>query len=171
MPGGRRRQACGRADDGRHLRADRHRSVVPDRHRRCGSRRRHRPAFSDDCGTGRASARRHHGMRRDDPSLRHRRQRGSGACADGHHRRDRLAASGRHCRRAQQLEINRKTGAIPMAHPLKEASPIPRRIVQQTRGHGEGFITRLMSPTDLGQALKPFVFLDIFDADRAMLQA
>lgn len=59
-----------------------------------------------------------------------------------------------------------------MAHPaLKNASPIPRRIVQQTRGHGEGFITRLMSPGDLGQALKPFVFLDIFDADRAMLQA
>ncbi|TIP30060.1 MAG: pirin family protein [Mesorhizobium sp.] len=28
-----------------------------------------------------------------------------------------------------------------------------------------------MSPGDLGQALKPFVFLDIFDADRAMLQA
>jgi redox-sensitive bicupin YhaK (pirin superfamily) len=59
-----------------------------------------------------------------------------------------------------------------MAHPaLKKTPPIPRRIVQHTRGHGEGFITRLMSPTDLGWALKPFVFLDIFDADRAMLQA
>lgn len=59
-----------------------------------------------------------------------------------------------------------------MAHPaLKEASPMTRRIVQHTRGNGRGFITRLMSPADLGQALKPFVFLDIFDADRAMLQA
>jgi redox-sensitive bicupin YhaK (pirin superfamily) len=38
-----------------------------------------------------------------------------------------------------------------------------RRIVHRSRGHGHGPITRLMSPSDLGQALKPFVFLDIFD--------
>lgn len=36
----------------------------------------------------------------------------------------------------------------------------------RTRGHGHGPITRLMSPSDLGQHLKPFVFLDIFDMDR-----
>ena len=40
-----------------------------------------------------------------------------------------------------------------------------RRIVHRTRGRGHGPITRLMSPSDLGQALKPFVFLDIFDMD------
>jgi redox-sensitive bicupin YhaK (pirin superfamily) len=47
------------------------------------------------------------------------------------------------------------------------ASPqsAPRRIVHRTRGHGHGPITRLMSPSDLGQVLKPFVFLDIFDMD------
>lgn len=39
---------------------------------------------------------------------------------------------------------------------------IPRRVVRRTRGHGHGPITRLMSPSDLGQILKPFVFLDIF---------
>jgi redox-sensitive bicupin YhaK (pirin superfamily) len=38
-----------------------------------------------------------------------------------------------------------------------------RAIVHRTRGHGHGPITRLMSPSDLGQVLKPFVFLDIFD--------
>jgi redox-sensitive bicupin YhaK (pirin superfamily) len=38
-----------------------------------------------------------------------------------------------------------------------------RSIVHRTRGHGHGPITRLMSPSDLGQTLKPFVFLDIFD--------
>lgn len=43
----------------------------------------------------------------------------------------------------------------------------PRRIVHRTRGHGGGFITRLMSPSDLGEVLKPFVFLDLFRADRA----
>lgn len=41
-----------------------------------------------------------------------------------------------------------------------------RRVVHRTRGHGHGPITRLMSPSDLGQLLKPFVFLDIFDFDR-----
>ena len=40
-----------------------------------------------------------------------------------------------------------------------------RRVVHRTRGHGHGPITRLMSPSDLGQYLKPFVFLDIFDMD------
>jgi redox-sensitive bicupin YhaK (pirin superfamily) len=40
-----------------------------------------------------------------------------------------------------------------------------RRILYRTRGHGHGPITRLMSPSDLGQHLKPFVFLDIFDMD------
>ncbi|MES3001301.1 MAG: pirin family protein [Pseudomonadota bacterium] len=40
-----------------------------------------------------------------------------------------------------------------------------RRIVHRTRGYGHGPITRLMSPSDLGEHLKPFVFLDIFDMD------
>jgi redox-sensitive bicupin YhaK (pirin superfamily) len=39
----------------------------------------------------------------------------------------------------------------------------PRPIVHRTRGHRHGPITRLMSPSDLGQTLKPFVFLDLFD--------
>jgi redox-sensitive bicupin YhaK (pirin superfamily) len=41
-----------------------------------------------------------------------------------------------------------------------------RRNIHTTRGRGHGPITRLMSPGDLGQHLKPFVFLDIFDMDR-----
>jgi redox-sensitive bicupin YhaK (pirin superfamily) len=39
----------------------------------------------------------------------------------------------------------------------------PRRTVQRTRGRRHGPITSLMSPSDLGQTLKPFVFLDLFD--------
>jgi len=38
-----------------------------------------------------------------------------------------------------------------------------RQIARRTRGHSEGSITRLMSPSDFGQLLKPFVFLDLFD--------
>lgn len=37
-----------------------------------------------------------------------------------------------------------------------------RSIVLRTRGRTHGPITRLMSPGDLGQRLKPFVFLDLF---------
>lgn len=38
-----------------------------------------------------------------------------------------------------------------------------RKIVRRTRGNRHGPITRLMSPSDLGQTLKPFVFLDLFE--------
>ena len=37
---------------------------------------------------------------------------------------------------------------------------LPRPIVARTFGHTRGPITRLMSPSDLGEVLKPFVFLD-----------
>ena len=43
----------------------------------------------------------------------------------------------------------------------------PRKIVRRTRGSHHGPITRLMSPSDLGQVLKPFVFLDLFDMENA----
>jgi len=43
----------------------------------------------------------------------------------------------------------------------------PRKIVRRTRGNRHGQVTRLMSPGDLGQLLKPFVFLDLFDMDTA----
>jgi redox-sensitive bicupin YhaK (pirin superfamily) len=36
-----------------------------------------------------------------------------------------------------------------------------RKIVYQTRGRTHGSITRLVSPSDLGQLIKPFVFLDL----------
>jgi redox-sensitive bicupin YhaK (pirin superfamily) len=38
-----------------------------------------------------------------------------------------------------------------------------RAIVHRARGRTHGPITRLMSPSDLGEILKPFVFLDLFD--------
>ncbi|MDB5424796.1 MAG: Pirin domain protein [Phenylobacterium sp.] len=43
----------------------------------------------------------------------------------------------------------------------------PRRIVHRTRGRRHGPVTRLMSPGDLGEALKPFVFLDLFDLEKS----
>jgi redox-sensitive bicupin YhaK (pirin superfamily) len=55
-----------------------------------------------------------------------------------------------------------------------ESLPVQRsrEIVYRTRGHGSGSpITRLMSPSDLGQVVKPFVFLDIFDAKGPTVQA
>jgi redox-sensitive bicupin YhaK (pirin superfamily) len=38
-----------------------------------------------------------------------------------------------------------------------------RAIVYRTRGSSHGPITRLVSPSDLGEFLKPFVFLDLFN--------
>jgi redox-sensitive bicupin YhaK (pirin superfamily) len=42
-----------------------------------------------------------------------------------------------------------------------------RAIVLRTRGLAHGPITRLVSPGDLGERIKPFVFLDYFEADPA----
>lgn len=42
---------------------------------------------------------------------------------------------------------------------------VARPVVGRTRGQTHGAITRLMSPGDLGEKLKPFVFLDLFDLD------
>lgn len=39
---------------------------------------------------------------------------------------------------------------------------MPRTLRHRTRGHGHGPIVRLMSPGDLGEIAKPFVFLDLF---------
>jgi redox-sensitive bicupin YhaK (pirin superfamily) len=46
------------------------------------------------------------------------------------------------------------------------AKRAPRQIVYRTHGRRHGPITRLMSPSDLGQLLKPFVFLDLVDATK-----
>jgi redox-sensitive bicupin YhaK (pirin superfamily) len=54
-----------------------------------------------------------------------------------------------------------------MAKPAERASKPSRRVVHRTRGRLHGPITRLVSPSDLGQVLKPFVFLDYFDMQRA----
>src|SRR2546428_11956723 len=40
-----------------------------------------------------------------------------------------------------------------------------RRVAYRTRGHSHGSITRLVSPSDVGRLIKPFVFLDYFDID------
>ncbi|MDH6167214.1 redox-sensitive bicupin YhaK (pirin superfamily) [Variovorax boronicumulans] len=46
-----------------------------------------------------------------------------------------------------------------------EVATKARAIVYRTRGSQQGPITRLMSPGDLGEFLKPFVFLDLFKLD------
>jgi redox-sensitive bicupin YhaK (pirin superfamily) len=48
-----------------------------------------------------------------------------------------------------------------MSAVLKEVGGA-RAIVHRTRGKTHGAITRLVSPSDLGELIKPFVFLDLF---------
>ena len=47
------------------------------------------------------------------------------------------------------------------------AEETSRQIVLRTRGHSHGLVTRLVSPGDIGERIKPFVFLDYFEADPA----
>ena len=51
----------------------------------------------------------------------------------------------------------------PLANAATEARA--RRVAYRTRGHSHGPITRLASPSDVGELIKPFVFLDYFDID------
>jgi redox-sensitive bicupin YhaK (pirin superfamily) len=46
-------------------------------------------------------------------------------------------------------------------------SSVARAIVRRTRGRKHGPTTRLISPSGLGEMLKPFVFLDLFDYEGA----
>jgi len=54
-----------------------------------------------------------------------------------------------------------------IASSIRSARSRGRGIVQLTAGHTHGPITRLMSPGDLGELVKPFVFLDYFEAPSA----
>lgn len=49
------------------------------------------------------------------------------------------------------------------ANPAQSTFPLLRSIARRTRGRTNGPVTRLMSPSDFGELLKPFVFLDLFD--------
>ena len=40
--------------------------------------------------------------------------------------------------------------------------PTQRNLIHRTAGRSRGGITRLVSPGDVGQLIKPFVFLDLF---------
>jgi redox-sensitive bicupin YhaK (pirin superfamily) len=46
---------------------------------------------------------------------------------------------------------------------VKSQDTTVTRIARRTRGQNHGPITRLMSPSDFGSLLKPFVFLDLID--------
>ena len=48
---------------------------------------------------------------------------------------------------------------------LDPGSTAPRRIAHRTGGRRHGPVTRLMSPGDIGEMVKPFVFLDYFSVE------
>jgi redox-sensitive bicupin YhaK (pirin superfamily) len=52
-----------------------------------------------------------------------------------------------------------------LANQIQNTLPPARKVIYRTRGDTGGPITRLMSPSDLGQLIKPFVFLDHFHFD------
>src|SRR5260370_6492777 len=48
-----------------------------------------------------------------------------------------------------------------------KSSRLTRAIIRRTRAQAHRPLTRLTSPSDFGEILKPFVFLDLFDHDGA----
>jgi redox-sensitive bicupin YhaK (pirin superfamily) len=60
------------------------------------------------------------------------------------------------------LESHDKIATRPLTSTVMTQSPLSR-IARRTRGQSHGPITRLMSPSDFGRLLKPFVFLDLID--------
>ncbi|BCP53847.1 hypothetical protein K32_24640 [Kaistia sp. 32K] len=46
---------------------------------------------------------------------------------------------------------------------IAQSLRVARSVALKTRGRTRGMITRFISPSDLGEVLKPFVFLDLFD--------
>src|SRR5439155_10503910 len=60
------------------------------------------------------------------------------------------------------IKSHDKTATRPQTATVMTQSPLSR-IARRTRGRSHGPITRLMSPSDFGRLLKPFVFLDLFD--------
>jgi len=60
------------------------------------------------------------------------------------------------------IKSHDKTAAGPMTAAVMKESSLSR-IAKRTRGQSHGPITRLMSPSDFGRLLKPFVFLDLID--------
>jgi redox-sensitive bicupin YhaK (pirin superfamily) len=60
-----------------------------------------------------------------------------------------------------------------MKRPLAKAAAESRarRVTYRTRGHSQGPITRLVSPSDVGELIKPFVFLDYFEIDPKRMPA
>src|ERR1700730_12627459 len=61
------------------------------------------------------------------------------------------------------LESQDKTATRPLAATVMTQNPLSR-IARRTRGQRHGPVTRLMSPSDFGRLLKPFVFLDLFES-------
>jgi redox-sensitive bicupin YhaK (pirin superfamily) len=57
----------------------------------------------------------------------------------------------------------------PLAKAATEARA--RGIAYRTRGHSHGPITRLVSPSDVGELIKPFVFLDYYEIDPKRMPA
>src|SRR5712691_7872689 len=64
---------------------------------------------------------------------------------------------------SSNLESHDKDTTRPLTATLMTQSPVSH-IARRTRGQSHGPLTRLMSPSDFGRLLRPFVFLDLFDA-------
>ena len=61
------------------------------------------------------------------------------------------------------------------ANDVIQTPPIPRggvgrKVIFRTRGDAHGPVVRMVSPSDVGKMIKPFVFLDLIDTHEAIGQ-
>src|SRR4051812_30809373 len=64
------------------------------------------------------------------------------------------------CSPIQRRTVMNTSSATATLSPPRNSQAVMRRIVRLARGRRSGPINRLMSPSDIGQLIKPFVFLD-----------
>jgi redox-sensitive bicupin YhaK (pirin superfamily) len=66
-----------------------------------------------------------------------------------------------------ELKMTRKATPQASDRPSEQRDESSRAVVLRTRGRSHGIITRLVSPGDVGELIKPFVYLDYLDTDPA----
>ncbi|MCA8047201.1 pirin family protein [Burkholderia arboris] len=54
---------------------------------------------------------------------------------------------------------------------VRPAAVTGRHVVFRTRGHAHGPVVRMVSPSDVGEIIKPFVFLDLVDTQAPIRQS
>jgi len=66
--------------------------------------------------------------------------------------------------KSREAPLRRRKTDLDLSVEGSDAQMAPQRqVLVRTKGHAHGTVTRVLSPNDIGELIKPFVFLDHFD--------